>query len=86
MAISFALPIAAQQKDSVDPEVRQQIEAVLIKFDEEYNKHDAAAIADLFTPDAVTWIDGPREAVTLPASKQSRKGTKPWQANHLVAT
>ena len=53
LAISFALPISAQQKDAVDPEIRQQIEAVLMKFDEAYNKHDAAAIADLFTPDAV---------------------------------
>ena len=53
LAIGFALPISAQQKDTVDPEVRQQIEAVLMKFDEAYNKHDAAAIAALFTPDAV---------------------------------
>jgi hypothetical protein len=53
LAISFALPISAQQKDTVDPEVRQQIEAVAAKFDEAYNKHDAAAVAELFTPDAV---------------------------------
>jgi uncharacterized protein (TIGR02246 family) len=53
LAISFALPISAQQKDTVDPEIRQQIEAVLMKFDEAYNKHDSAAIAELFTPDAV---------------------------------
>ena len=52
-AISFASPISAQQQDTVTPEVRQQIEAVLMKFDEAYNKHDAAAIAELFTPDAV---------------------------------
>ena len=32
LVISFASPISAQQKDSVDPEVRQQIEAVLMKF------------------------------------------------------
>jgi uncharacterized protein (TIGR02246 family) len=53
LAISFALPTFAQQKDTVDPEVRQQIEGVLKKFDEAYNNHDAAAIADLFTPDAI---------------------------------
>jgi hypothetical protein len=53
LAISLALPTFAQQQDTVAPEVRQQIEAVLMKFDEAYNKHDAAAIADLFTPDAV---------------------------------
>jgi ketosteroid isomerase-like protein len=53
VAISLALPISAQQTDTVDPEIRQQIEAVLMKFDEAYNNHDAAAIAALFTPDAV---------------------------------
>ena len=53
LVISFPLPISAQQQDTLAPEVRQQIEAVLMKFDEAYNKHDAAAIADLFIPDAV---------------------------------
>ena len=53
LVISFPLPISAQQQDTLAPEVRQQIEGVLKKFDEAYNKHDAAAIADLFTPDAV---------------------------------
>ena len=37
LAISFALPTFAQEKNKVDPEVRQQIEAVLMKFDEAYN-------------------------------------------------
>ena len=32
--------------------MRQQIEAVLIKFDEAFNKNDAAAIAALYTADA----------------------------------
>jgi hypothetical protein len=31
LAISLALPISAQQTDTVDPEIRQQIEAVLMK-------------------------------------------------------
>jgi uncharacterized protein (TIGR02246 family) len=53
LAIRLALPTFAQQQDTVAPEIREQIEAVLMKFDEAYNKHDAAAIADLFIPDAV---------------------------------
>jgi uncharacterized protein (TIGR02246 family) len=36
----------------VDPEVRQQIEAVLAKFEDAYNKNDAVAIATLYTADA----------------------------------
>jgi ketosteroid isomerase-like protein len=52
-AISFAVPAFAQEQNTVDPEVGQQIEAVLKKFDEAFSKHDAAAIADLFTVDAI---------------------------------
>jgi uncharacterized protein (TIGR02246 family) len=53
LAICFAVPGLAQEQNTVDPEVRQQIEAVRMKFDEAYNKRDAAALAALFTQDAV---------------------------------
>ena len=43
----------AQEQNTVDPEVRQQIEAVHMKFVEAQNKGDAAAIAALFAQDAV---------------------------------
>jgi ketosteroid isomerase-like protein len=52
LAISFALPTLAQEQNTVDPEVRKQIEAALTNFDEAYNKHDAAAVAAIFTLDA----------------------------------
>ena len=52
LAIGFALPISAQEQKAVDPEVRQQIEAVMMKFEEAYNKYDAPAIAELHTLDA----------------------------------
>lgn len=45
LAIWFTVPTFAQQQSAVDPEVRQQIEALLVKGDEAYNKHDAAALA-----------------------------------------
>jgi uncharacterized protein (TIGR02246 family) len=62
-AFGFAVPAIAQEKDAVDPEVRQQIEAVHMKFDEAYNKHDAAALAALFTQDAVeVWQGWPGNA------------------------
>jgi hypothetical protein len=38
LAISFAIPASPTEKDTVDPEVRQQIEAVLVKYDEAVNK------------------------------------------------
>jgi ketosteroid isomerase-like protein len=53
LAFSFALPTFAQEENTVDPEVRQQIEAVLVKYDEAFNKHDATAVAALFTQGAV---------------------------------
>ena len=37
LAIGFALPTFAQEQNTVDPEVRQQIEALLVKADEAYN-------------------------------------------------
>jgi ketosteroid isomerase-like protein len=62
LAISFALPTFAQEQNTVDPEVRQQIEAVLMKFGEAFNRYDAAACADFFTQDGVeiirTWSEG----------------------------
>jgi ketosteroid isomerase-like protein len=42
-----------QGKDEVDPEARQQIEAILMKFDEAYGEDDQATIAALHTQDAV---------------------------------
>jgi ketosteroid isomerase-like protein len=85
LAISFASPIFAQQKDTVDPEVRQQIEAVLRQFDEAYNKHDAAALAALFTPEAVEMF--PFEAPAVISGQQAiQKSMKPRQANHLLPT
>jgi ketosteroid isomerase-like protein len=53
LAIGFAVPTSAQEKDAVDPEVRQQIEAALKQYDEAYNKPDVPALAALFTPDAI---------------------------------
>jgi hypothetical protein len=34
LAIGFAVPALGQEQNTVDPEVRQQIEAALTKFDE----------------------------------------------------
>lgn len=53
LAIGFAVPAISQEQNTVDPEVRQQIEAALMKYEEAYNKLDAAAVAALFTQGAV---------------------------------
>ena len=56
LAISFALPTVAQQKDTIDSQTHAQIdEQIDKKFDEAFNNGDAAALAALFTQDAV-WV------------------------------
>jgi len=47
-----------QEQNTVDPEVRQQIEAAHMKFYEAYKNQDAAAVAALFTQDAVEVFQG----------------------------
>jgi ketosteroid isomerase-like protein len=53
LAVGIAVPALAQEKDTVSPEIRQQIEAVNNKYDEAYNMNDAAAIVGRYTQDAV---------------------------------
>src|SRR5262245_25001526 len=53
LAISFALPSFAQQKETVDPQLIQKLyETISKKWNEAYNNHDAAAIGALYTEDA----------------------------------
>jgi len=54
LAISFASPAFAEQKDAVaDPQITQKILAIGKAYDEGENNSDAAAIAARFTEDAV---------------------------------
>ncbi len=53
LAISFAVPAFSQQKDTVDPQIAEQIDAFAKKFDEAFDNGDAAALSSLFTDDAV---------------------------------
>ena len=57
LVISFALPIFAQQKETVDPQTIEQLLAFGKKYDEAENNNDAAALAALFTEDAVFVTD-----------------------------
>ena len=53
LTISFALPAFAQQTNTVDPKLREALDAFLKKEDETYLNGDAAALAALYTEDAV---------------------------------
>ena len=67
LAISLAVPVLAQQKDTVDPQLREALVAYNKKEDEAWNNNDAVALAALYTEDAVLVNDtGPiygREAI-----------------------
>jgi hypothetical protein len=45
LAIGCAMPVLAQEQNTVDPEVRQQIEAAVLKYRVACNNYDAAATA-----------------------------------------
>jgi ketosteroid isomerase-like protein len=53
LAIIFTLPAFAQEKDTVDPKIAEQLSALSKKTDESYNNGDAAALAALYTEDAL---------------------------------
>jgi ketosteroid isomerase-like protein len=57
LAIGFALPTLAQEQKTVDPEVRQQIEAVNMQLGAAWQKYDAVAAADQYTLDALKVLD-----------------------------
>src|SRR6267154_1811324 len=47
LAISFALPTFAQQTNTPDPQIRQQLVALVQKFDDAYSNNDPAALVAL---------------------------------------
>jgi uncharacterized protein (TIGR02246 family) len=53
LAVGFASPAFAQKKDTVDPKTAQEIRALALKYDEALDKRDPAAVAALYTDDAV---------------------------------
>jgi len=53
LAISFGLPVFAQQTNTPDPTLRQRLVALIKNYDEVFNKNDAPALAVFFTEDAV---------------------------------
>jgi uncharacterized protein (TIGR02246 family) len=53
LAIGFAVPAFAQQKDTVDPQTIEQLDALTKKFMDFIDNNDAAAVTAVFTEDAI---------------------------------
>ena len=84
LAIGFAVPALAQEQNTVDPDVRQQIEAVHMKFVEAQNKGDAAAIAALFTQDAVEVVGS--EMADAGSLASGREAIEKRYATHFASS
>jgi uncharacterized protein (TIGR02246 family) len=89
LAFSFALPTFAQEKETVDPQLIQKLHDTIIskKYNDAINNHDAAAIAALFTEDAIFVTDtvGPiygRKAI----EKFYADDFKGWQPKNHTST
>jgi len=67
LVIGFGLPTIAQQTNTPDPKLREQLLAFTKKVDDAFDNNDAAAMAPLYTDDAVLVApEGPvfgREAI-----------------------
>jgi uncharacterized protein (TIGR02246 family) len=86
-AISFALPTFAQQKDTVDPKVDQQIRALAQKYDEAFNKNDATALGALFSEDAVfSGLHGKFKGRQAIENFHSQQVFARWHANSRVVS
>src|SRR6516164_11813071 len=53
LTLSFAVPSFAQQTNTPDPQLREQLLAFVTKYEEAINNGDAAAAAAFFAEDAV---------------------------------
>jgi uncharacterized protein (TIGR02246 family) len=87
MAISFAVQTFAQEKDAVDPQTLQQLDAKSKKYDEAVNNNDAAAVAALFTEDAIFVTDTGLLYGRQAVEKQYTEWFKGWHhGNHVGKT
>jgi uncharacterized protein (TIGR02246 family) len=53
LAIGLTVPATAQQKDTADPQIAEEVRALAAKYDDAFNRNDAAAVTTLYTEDAV---------------------------------
>jgi uncharacterized protein (TIGR02246 family) len=89
LAMSFVLPAFAQQKNTVDPKIEQQIRTLAAKYDEAINKQDAAAVAALYTQDGIGQI--PESKVSPGHGRQGiekayARWFKGWQVTNYFTT
>jgi len=86
-AIGLILPTFAQEKDTVDPRVAEQVRALAAKYDEAFNKNDATALGALFSEDAVfSGLHGRFNGRQAIENFHSQQVFARWHVNNRVTT
>jgi uncharacterized protein (TIGR02246 family) len=87
LAISLALPVLAQQKDTVDPKIAEQIRSLASKYDEAINRQDATGVAALYSQDGV-WVthDGAFHGRQAIEKGYVQLDFKSWQIGNYFTT
>jgi uncharacterized protein (TIGR02246 family) len=88
-ALGLVLPTFAEQKNTADQKVEQQIRALAQEYDDAINRHDAVAVAALFTQDGVGQI--PESKVSAGHGRQGIEKAyahwfKNWQVRNYSST
>ena len=87
LAIGIASATFAQQKDTVDPQVAEQVRAFTMKYDEAFNKNDATALGSLFSEDAVlSGLHGRFNGRQAIENFHSQQVFGRWHVNNRVTT
>jgi uncharacterized protein (TIGR02246 family) len=88
LAMGFALPTFAQQQNTIDAKIEQQIRILAMNYDAAINKHDAAAIAALYAQDAVwvTYHDGSYHGRQAIEKEYEKMYFKRWNKHNYATT
>jgi uncharacterized protein (TIGR02246 family) len=85
LSIDLTAPALAQQKDTIDPQVAEQIRALTARYDEAFNKNDATALGALFSEDAVlSGLHGKFKGRQAIENFHSQQVFARWHANNRV--
>jgi uncharacterized protein (TIGR02246 family) len=85
LAIGNTAPAFAQQKDTVDPKIEQQIRALTTKFDEAFNRSDSGGLGALYTDDAVrVTVHGTFHGRQAIAKNYAERSFQQYQSNNHV--
>jgi ketosteroid isomerase-like protein len=85
LAVSPVVPALAQEQNTVEPEVRHQIEAALSKYEKACNEYDTAALVALYTQSAVEVL-GPEMAGGAGGVGSGREAIEKRYAAHFASS